>query len=506
MEKVKILEKTSIMDKVKPQGMSNISVIHLMISLFFMFIFGRICPTWSTVTRMGVQGISILIGAIWLISNRFGLVFTSFVGMFAVVASGYLTGNAILATTLGSDVVFQLILVFVFVYAISETGADAVLARWMISRKSLNGKPVLFSVVFMISITLLAAIVSSLGAFMFSVAMINSIAKATGYEEKSQWKKTMMTGAICTSSIGGAILPFKGLSLLIFNMFTVGIKASGIQINQVAYMGSALIAGLLFSLAFGLSVGPLFRVDFAKLREADVAAITREGGTKMNKAQVIVMLSFFVGFLYSIAMIWVPKTSPNYPMLAGVGQGFWFMIILVGLSLIHIDGKPIINIDQIIGKAVNWGIVFAVCLFTVVGMMIADKTVGIQSWLGNILAGVFGNMSFPVFMITLVLATILLTNFFSNTATAVIIGTLTAPFILQYATSAGINPNAVIPAVVMSASCAYLTMGAGGSSPLYLGLDCMKGENKWVWTYGLIALILEVGTTTGAFILCSYIM
>ena len=58
----------------------------------------------------------------------------------------------------------------------------------MISRKALNGHPILFTCVFMIAVTTLGALASALGAFLFSVAMVNSIAESVGYDDKSQWK------------------------------------------------------------------------------------------------------------------------------------------------------------------------------------------------------------------------------------------------------------------------------------------------------------------------------
>jgi di/tricarboxylate transporter len=480
--------------------------VKLFIGLFFMFVFGHVCPTWSTVTRMGVQGIGILFGAIWLVSNRFGLVFPSMLGMFAVVASGFLDTRTLLSRTLGGEVVFQLIIVFVFVYAISESGADAVLARWMISRKSLNGRPVRFTVVFLAAISVLATIVSALGAFMFAIAMINSIAKAVGYDDDSQWKKAMMTGAIAMSSVGSAVFPFKGMSLMIFNMFTEGIKNAGLEVNQVAYMVGAFFASIVFAVVLGLVISLFFRIDFTNLKKADIASICKEGGTKMNKKQLTVMIAFVIGFMYSVVLIFLPKEMMGYGIISGIGQGFWFMIVIVVLSVLRFDGEKAIDIEQCFNKAVNWGIVLAVCAFTSIGMMISSKDVGIQTWLGEILGRLFSSMPFPVFVLVLTAATLIMTNFFSNTASAVIIGTLVGPFILSYALEIGINPNAVIPAVVMTASLAFLTMGAGGSSPIYLGLDCMKNDPKWVWKYGPIVMLVEVITVALTLTLFSYIL
>ena len=119
---------------------------------------------------------------------------------------------------------------------------------------------------------------------------------------------------------------------------------------------------------------------------------------------------------------------------------------------------------------------------------------------------VFGNMPFPLFVVILVAATLLCTNVFSNTATAVIIGTVVGPFLIKYATTIGINPSCLIPAIVTSALCAFLTMAAGGSAPLYLGSDCMKDDPKWAWSYGLLIFPIVTITSSLAYILCAYLL
>lgn len=66
--------------------------------------------------------------------------------------------------------------------------------------------------------------------------------------------------------------------------------------------------------------------------------------------------------------------------------------------------------------------------------MIANEELGIRNLLSMIMNHVFGNMPFPLFVVILVAATLLCTNVFSNTATAVIIGTVVGPFLIKYAT------------------------------------------------------------------------
>lgn len=180
------------------------------------------------------------------------------------------------------------------------------------------------------------------------------------------------------------------------------------------------------------------------------------------------------------------------------------MIVL--LDIIHIDGSSLLGIEKSMSSAVNWGVVLGVCAFTSIGGMIADETIGIRAWLGAFVSMVLGDVSFPLFVGILVFVTLFLTNLFSNVATAVIVGTLSGPFLIQYGLSLNVNISCVIPGIVMPALCAFLTMAAGGSAPLFLSTDCMKNDPKWIWKYRLILFPLVSLPTAAACLFCAYVL
>lgn len=49
-------------------------IVKLLVGLFFIFVFGRVCPPWGGITQTGIQAIGIFFGLIFLLSNsEFGL-------------------------------------------------------------------------------------------------------------------------------------------------------------------------------------------------------------------------------------------------------------------------------------------------------------------------------------------------------------------------------------------------------------------------------------------------
>lgn len=438
-------------------------------------------------------------------ANHFGLIMPSLLVMIAILSTGYTSSSEILATTLGSETVWQLITLFVLLYALSESGAERVLARWMISRKAFNGRPILFSGVFLAAITILAALVSALGSYLFGIALVDSIAATAGYEDKSQWKKAMITGVLVSSSIGSGILPFKGMALLIYNLMAVNLGEAGVMIDQSSYMISAAFTGLLVCLVYTLALKPLFRVDFSRLKSIDVAAICADGGISFNKRQLGASIVFLVGIIYAL-FPYLPESIPFYNSLSYIGQGFWFALAVVLLDVIRIEDEPILKIEQSMSKAVNWGVILGVCAFTSIGGMISNEELGIREWLTQLVNIAFGDVSFPIFVFILIFLTLLLTNVLSNVATSVIIGTLAGPFLIQYGLNMDINVSCIIPGIVMPALCAFLTMAAGGSAPLFLATDCMKDDPKWIWTYGLILFPLVALSSSASCLFCAYLL
>lgn len=66
-------------------------LIQTILALLFIFVFGNFIPTWSTVTRMGVQYLCIMVGWIWLSVLQGNLLLPSVVAMVGCLIPGYFT-------------------------------------------------------------------------------------------------------------------------------------------------------------------------------------------------------------------------------------------------------------------------------------------------------------------------------------------------------------------------------------------------------------------------------
>jgi len=115
----------------------------LIICVLLMFGF-RFIPGWGGITSGGMAAIGIFVGLVLMIVWNFGLVTASLLAIFAVVCSGVYNGNTVLPMTMGNSSVVQLFFMFAVCRSMVETGAGEFVSKWLLSRKFIQGKPVVF--------------------------------------------------------------------------------------------------------------------------------------------------------------------------------------------------------------------------------------------------------------------------------------------------------------------------------------------------------------------------
>ena len=124
-------------------------LIQTILALLFIFVFGNFIPTWSTVTRMGVQYLCIMVGWIWLSVLQGNLLLPSVVAMVGCLIPGYFTPESLVSATLGNTITVLMIFIFILVYIFQQSKTGDFLVRWLLSRKVVNGRPYLFTAFFL---------------------------------------------------------------------------------------------------------------------------------------------------------------------------------------------------------------------------------------------------------------------------------------------------------------------------------------------------------------------
>lgn len=477
----------------------------LIVGLFFMFAFGHVFPTWGPVTPLGVSMIGIFIGLLVLITSTGELIWPSLAALVATVLCGYMTGGDAVAKFMGTTTILQVVAILVICSALRETGAGKVIAKKIITAKFVQGRPLVFTMSFLLAFLFADIFLDTFGGIIFSLTIFESIREALGYEKNDKYTQAMTVGLYLCGMLGASLIPFTPMTLAITSAFGAAAQPYGIIFNPAMYIVAAIVVGIVFMVIYSLLIKYVFRCDLSKLTELDVNNISAldETDSKFNIVQVIYLLAFIVGIAYSFVLHFLSKDSAAYAALSPITQAIWFVLVIVVLSIVKIDDKPLMNAKKHFKEGANWGFIATIGMFMILGGALSGNDLGVKTWLTDIMSPLFSNMPFPIFMLVIILVCGIVTNFFSNMATGIIVSSITMPFIAVFA-SQGIDASIIAAAIAYTSMFAFMTYAAAGPAPILLGREGI--ETRFIWTKGLFTLVVYIVIAAVLFSLLAMIL
>lgn len=137
-------------------------------------------------------------------------------------------------------------------------------------------------------------------------------------------------------------------------------------------------------------------------------------------------------FVLVVAMWLLPGIiAPVLPEVASaissLGTPTPAMIGACLLCVLHVEGKPLMNFNEAVAKGVPWGAVFMVAATSVLGSALTHEEAGITAVVSGALSPIIGSMSPIIFVLFIALATVMITNFASNTVTVTLMYSISLP-------------------------------------------------------------------------------
>ena len=176
-------------------------------------------------------------------------------------------------------------------------------------------------------------------------------------------------------------------------------------------------------------------------------------------------------------------------IMAALSFVFLMGFVICLLCLIHVDGEPIAEIGDVFKNGTNWQIIFAVGSVIAIGGAMAADVCGVATWLLSIFQGIFGGMSIVTVVIIVCVLSCLITQFFSNSATAILFLTALAPLaVVLY--QEGINVS-VFPALIGTGTLTACLLPSGsGQSAIMLSTDIFADDGQqWALSKGIVVLV-----------------
>ena len=478
--------------------------IIVLVGLFLMFGFGKVCPTWAEVTPMGVTIVGIFIGLLTLVIGTGSMGWPCLMALFAAVLFGYMSAADVFAGFLGTSTIAQMLAYLAICEALRASGAGEVIAKFIITRKIVQGRPVLFTFAVFLAFFLAGIFIPPTGGIIFSYSVFESVREVLGYDRKSDYFRLGLVGLYVSCMLGVYTLPFKTMSTVVINTFLSNLGVEGFVFNNGMYIVTAFFIGIVFLFIYALSMRYVFRCDVTPIVSFDITKMDgfEREKIKFNKVQIIYFVAFLIGIGYSLVMMVVPKDASWYEKANSIGSALWMLFVIAALGIVRVDGKNIFSVEKNLRDGTMWGIIIAAGVLSILGNGLADAELGIRGWLFSILGPVLSNVSWPVFVFLCVLLATGITNFFSNMVTGIIVATIAAPFAVTYI-EMGIDVSAAVIAIALAIQVAYLTYAAYTAAPLLLGHEGM--DNKFIWTKGLYAVFLFIILTTVVLSIAGYV-
>lgn len=458
-----------------------IFLLHTAIVFILAFGFGAL-PPFGLVTPLGMKVIGIFLGLLYGWST-INIIWPSLLGMVALVLTGLFTMPEMYAASFGNDTIVMMLICMVFIAAIDHGGVMTFVANWLVSRKSLEKKPWLFTFVFLFSCYFCSVLTSPLPTVLIFWSIIYKIAHIFGYKPYEKWPTLMVIGVLFASTCGWAAFPFKILVLIILGAYK---NITGISVDFLDYTLFAVPLGIVCVLGYGLLCRFVFRVDISKLKNIS-SEIVDAKDLVLNSKQKILLGSLFLWVFILLAPSVLPEAWALSQLFKTIGGSGATILLVVALMIIRVDDVPVVDFSDLARKGIFWDTLLITCVILPMSTAITAEGTGIKEAIVAGLKPVLMGQSQFMFMLLVVVISVILTNVSNNAVVGVIFVSLTCAF----AVPLGLNAT---PIVVLACVCAHMAMITPVASPIAAMLHGNKdwAKNRDIYLYSTVTIAMAI--------------
>ena len=453
--------------------------IHCIIGFYLMFGFGSLQP-FGQITPLGMQVLGVFLGLVYMWSF-IGTLWPSMLGLIALGLTDYAPMKQVLMQSLGDTIPVLILFAMILFGAIQHAGVTQYISRWFLTRKVINGRPVMFSFIFLFCTYVLAALSANLlPALLLMWSILYSILNDVGYKKGDKYATIMVIGTVFAAISGQAAKPFTGSALMILGAFS---KITGVSIDYLPYMVFGFIVSTLGIIAYSLLIKFVFKPDMSKIADISTERFEEDKLPAMNLQQKILFVCLF-GYLIMVLLPSIlPKTIGFIAIIDQIGPWGVVLAFIVGLCMFKVDGKPILNFKEIVGKYVTWDIYFLVAMAMVISGALTGEGTGISEWATDALNPLLGGRSQFAFAVILLMFSMFITNIANNG----VMGVVLMPIMYTFALQNGTNPEGMATLLIFAMHMAILTPAASPYAAILIGNKDWVGQRD-VLKYGSVII------------------
>lgn len=444
--------------------------VHVAIALVILVLFWAVLPAPDPITPVGMRVAGAFLCMIYLWStvevlwpSIFGLVM---VGLSGIGGDAGFTG--VVTSAIGSYMALMTLFVMILLGAVDASGGTLYIAKFILSRKIIAGRPYVFLALFLLCCWCMATLMSPVITVLLIFPIALRVVEVIKVDRNDAIWKWLFVGMFVISTMPQPFLPFYDAQFIPVSTYQSVISAMGLSDAYGYQYAVHMAVNFIMSMAFlgiYVLVVKLLRVDVSKVRSISYEMVEATMPLPpMNTEQKILLILIPIYILGALAPTLLPP-SPIADVLTDLGATGVAMILCLVAMVVRMHGKPLMNFREVAYTGLDWGAFFMIASAVYTATSLSSDETGVSAWMMQILNPILGGQSEMAFVAILLAFTMLITSFANNAA----MGLVMTPIAIQFSLQLGLNPLPVEMCVVMVAFVAMLTPAASPAAGLLWG-------------------------------------
>jgi len=465
---------------------SNINkYLNIAIGLIVMIVF-HFLPPFTGMTQSAMAVLGTFLGSLYLWITV-GIDWPSLLCIASLAFIPEIGIDKALMNSFGNATFAFLLFTFMCTYALSQTNFIKRIALKFVTSSIAQKGPWLMAGAFFLAVMLVGLFISPTVLFFIMLPILEQIYEILGLKKGDRYASMLIMGLIFSTSISSGMTPIAH----VFPVLAIGVyeTLSGGTISYANYMGFAIPAGLvmfvLMMLMFRYVMKPELP-DYKGISEKDF-----QGGEAINQRDA--REKWILGIFAVVVILWVIPglIKGALPGIAGFinqyGTAMPPLLGVIAMSIVHVNKKPLININEAMTKGVSWPSLILAASTLVLGFAMTNKDIGLTQFLTASIAPLAQNLA-PMLVVLLFVAwASLQSNVSSHMVTAQLVSSLAVPVAASDGT---INAAAIASVIGMLST-------FGSATPPSMPYVAVSIASSWtdaktVLKYGLIMMLLAI--------------
>lgn len=462
---------------------STLIIISLIIMVLFRFIPG---PAGLSQSGMQVLGIFLGVLLLWLTIS------IDWPSMLCIAALGFIPEikfNDMIAGSIGSSTFAFLLFTFMCTYALAQTSFVRRCAIGFITSNVAKKGPWWFLISYCASVLIIGLVMSPTVLYVIYLPILDEICKVLKLEKEDKLANALVMGQTISCGLSSGMTPIAH----VFAIMAMGFyeSATGLTISPVDYMGFAIPVGIVSFVIMIIIFKIFLRPDMSKFKNMDMESLKKDIKPMESREKLILLIFFIVILLWVLPDFIKPVLPSLAKYISSFGIAFPPLLGAVALSILTVDGKPLLSFNDAMSKGISWPSLIMTAATLALGAAMTNKDIGLTGWLTANISPMIQNLGPLVLVLIFTLWAALQTNLSSNMVTITVVCAVAIPICI--ASNGAISTPAMASIIGMMGAYAFATPPAHPNVAL-------ASASGWTTTgqmlrYGLSVMIVTVIVT-----------